>query len=82
MAASAEEAELLHISAGDPLIRLDSTSYRDDDQPIEYYRALHRGNSSQFEVELVRIRERGRMRETLRSTVEDLPPSNTLSETG
>lgn len=77
--AGAEEAELLQVRIGAPLILLDSVSYREDDTPIEYYRAAHRGDRSQFEVELVRIRERGQTRETLRSTPEHLPPSNRLS---
>jgi len=79
VAACQEEAEYLGLQVGDPLILLDSVSYAEDDTPIEYYRASHRGDRSQFEVELVRIRERGQTRETLRSTVADLPPSNDLA---
>jgi GntR family transcriptional regulator len=78
-AANQEEAAYLHLQIGDPLISLDSVSYAEDGTPIEYYRASHRGDRSQFEVELVRIREQGRTRETLRSTVQDLPPSTKLS---
>ena len=48
VAADAEEADLLHIRAGDPLILLDSVSYREDNIPVEYYRALHRGDRSQI----------------------------------
>ncbi len=33
---------------GDPLILLDSVSYREDNIPVEYYRALHRGDRSQI----------------------------------
>jgi GntR family transcriptional regulator len=50
------EARLLQINEGDPLILLDSVVYLDDDTPIEYFHALHRGGRSRFEVELVRIR--------------------------
>jgi GntR family transcriptional regulator len=51
------EAELLGIERGAPLLMLDSISYSDDGIPIEYYHALHRGDRSRFEVELVRSRE-------------------------
>jgi GntR family transcriptional regulator len=51
------EAELLGIECGSPLLMLDSVSYTEDGQPIEYYHALHRGDRSRFEVELVRVRE-------------------------
>ena len=80
VSADAEEARLLQVQIGAPLILLDSVSYMEDNTPIEYFHAIHRGDRSQFEVELVRIRERGQMRETLRSTVEDLPPSSKLSK--
>lgn len=51
------EAELLGIGKGDPLLMLDSISYTESGQPIEYYHALHRGDRSRFEVELVRLHE-------------------------
>ena len=41
--------------------------------PVEYYHAVHRGDRSRFEVELVRSRNRSRTLET-----GDLPHSNTL----
>jgi GntR family transcriptional regulator len=53
------QSELLRIEKGAPLILLDSVSYLADDTPIEYYRALHRGDRSRFEVELVRLQEYG-----------------------
>ena len=52
--ANDHEAELLSIERGAPLLMLDSVSYSEDGQPIEYYHALHRGDRSRFEVELVR----------------------------
>ena len=52
--ANDHEAELLGIERGAPLLMLDSVSYSEDGQPIEYYHALHRGDRSRFEVELVR----------------------------
>ncbi|MBN2323037.1 MAG: GntR family transcriptional regulator [Spirochaetes bacterium] len=51
------EAGLLNIEVGSPLIELDSTSYLKDGRPLEYFHALHRGDRTRFEVELVRIRE-------------------------
>jgi GntR family transcriptional regulator len=57
--AKENEAELLGIERGAPLIMLDSISFSENDQPIEYYHALHRGDRSRFEVELLRIRESG-----------------------
>jgi GntR family transcriptional regulator len=55
--ANDSEAALLGIERGAPLIMLDSISFSESDQPIEYYHALHRGDRSRFEVELVRARE-------------------------
>lgn len=56
--ASKYEADLLQIKKGAPLILLDSISYLADGTPIEYYHALHRGDRSRFEVELLRVSER------------------------
>lgn len=50
------EAGLLGVKKGAPLILLDSVSYLADGSPIEYYHALHRGDRSRFEVELLRVR--------------------------
>ncbi|UCG24237.1 MAG: UTRA domain-containing protein, partial [Chloroflexota bacterium] len=52
------EAELLGVKSGAPLIILDSISYLADGTPIEFYHALHRGDRSRFEVELIRLRDR------------------------
>ncbi len=76
------EARLLQIEKGAPLIILDSVSYLNDGTPIEYYHALHRGDRSRFEVELVRIREQGRAREALGGEAVELPRSNHLLEIG
>jgi len=59
------EAQLLQVEKGAPLILLDSVSYLADGTPIEYYRALHRGDRSSFEVELIRVREQAGAREIL-----------------
>jgi GntR family transcriptional regulator len=70
------EARHLQVDKGAPLILLDSVSYLEDGTPLEYYHALHRGDRSRFEVELVRIREQGRVREVMGSEASQLPPSN------
>jgi GntR family transcriptional regulator len=55
--ANETEAALLGIEHGAPLLMLDSISYSENGQPIEYYHAVHRGDRSRFEVELLRLRE-------------------------
>ena len=52
--ASEYEANLLEVNEGAPLISLESISYLEDGTPLEYYHALHRGDRSMFEVELIR----------------------------
>ncbi len=76
VAANEYEANLLQVEPGAPLIMLNSVSYLEDGTPLEYYHALHRGDRSQFEVELVRIREQGNIREVLGGDRVVLPPSN------
>jgi GntR family transcriptional regulator len=56
--ANESEARLLQIERGAPLIMLDSVSFLEDGRPVEYYHAVHRGDRSRFEVELVRERAR------------------------
>ena len=55
--ANETEAARLGIERGAPLLMLDSTSYSEADEAVEYYHALHRGDRSRFEVELLRTRE-------------------------
>ena len=50
------EASLLHIEVGSPLIGLDSVTYLKDGRPLEYFHALHRGDRTRFEVELIKFR--------------------------
>ena len=73
VAANELEAKLLRVERGSPLVMLDSVSYLADGRPIEYYHAVHRGDRSRFEVELVRTRNPGHALET-----DILPRSNTL----
>jgi GntR family transcriptional regulator len=74
VAANQYEAQLLGVEEGAPLILLDSVSYLRDGRPIEYFHAVHRGDRSRFEVEVVRVRGG---REPLGHVVE-LPPTNSL----
>lgn len=55
--ATQREAELLRVERGAPLMLLDSVSCTADGTPIEYYHAVHRGDRSRFEAELLRVRE-------------------------
>ena len=54
--ANEHTAQLLNVEKGAPLIMLDSISYLEDGSAIEYFNAMHRGDRSRFEVELVRRR--------------------------
>ncbi|MFV1949741.1 MAG: GntR family transcriptional regulator [Anaerolineales bacterium] len=55
------EAELLKIDIGAPLLLLNSVSYLPDGKPIEYFHAVHRGDRSKFETELVRVSNPGEL---------------------
>lgn len=55
--ANEAEAALLGIERGAPLLMLDSISFEQDGTPVEYYHALHRGDRSRFEVELLRTHD-------------------------
>ena len=68
-------ATLLDVHEGAPLFRLDSVSYVSDGTPVEYYFAYHRGDRSQFEVELIRTREPDQI-----PILNDLPRSNTFTD--
>jgi len=67
------EARLLRVKRGAPLILLDSVGFAEDDQPVEYYHALHRGDRTRFEVELVRFRAQNEAQEKLNQEVRRLP---------
>lgn len=51
VAAGREQAELLGIRPGDPLMLIESTTYTAEGQPFEYFRAQHRGDRTRFRVE-------------------------------
>lgn len=74
--ANENEAQMLNVEKGAPLMLLNSVSYLADGTPIEYYHAVHRGDRSRFEVELVRVRERGKSLESLGLNEDNLPASN------
>lgn len=55
--ADREQAKLLRINEGDPILLTNSIIYLEDGTPIEYYRSYHRGDRYRFEVELIKIKE-------------------------
>lgn len=55
VAATEQEAQLLGVSKGAPLVYLRSVTYLAEGRPVEYYEAKHRGDRSRFEVELIRL---------------------------
>lgn len=55
--AAEADARLLKIKPGDPVIKLESTSYLDDGKPIEYFKAIQREDRTRFEIQLVRVRD-------------------------
>jgi GntR family transcriptional regulator len=57
LAASKYEADMLKVSRRSPLIYLESVSYLEDDTPIEYFEAWHRGDKCKFAIELVPAEE-------------------------
>ena len=75
VAANDQEAKLLEVERGAPLVMLDSISYQADGRPVEYYHAVHRGDRSRFEVELVRYHEPGNLDDGLLKAG-NLPQSN------
>lgn len=78
VAANEQEARLLKVERGAPMIMLDSISYLEDGRPVEYYHAVHRGDRSRFEVELVRYRDLEKNRSGDYMNPGDLPQSNPL----
>ena len=53
--ANEEAARLLRVRRGQAMVMLNSVCYLANGTPIEYYLALHRGDRTRFEVELVRV---------------------------
>jgi GntR family transcriptional regulator len=76
VAANEHEAKLLNVERGAPLVMLDSISYLENGRPVEYYHAVHRGDRSRFEVELVRYRDPGKDLDDNFLKAGNLPQSN------
>jgi len=57
VSADKKTSALLGVKVGAPLMQLNSISYLENGQPIEYFSALHRGDRSKFVVSLLRVRD-------------------------
>ena len=55
--ADSEQAHLLDIQVGAPLLLINSVVYLDVGTPIEFYRSHYRGDRYKFDVELIRMKE-------------------------
>lgn len=76
IAANDMQAKLLRIDRGAPLVALDSITYLENGTPLEYYHAVHRGDRSRFEVELLRTRDDSTKSGPAAVDIESLPESN------
>jgi len=76
VAANDVQARLLGIDRGAPLVSLDSITYLENGTPLEYYHAVHRGDRSRFEVELLRSRNDPQEPGSANVDIESLPESN------
>lgn len=54
VAANENEARLLQVKLGAPLLQIESTSYTPDGKPVEYFVAKRRGDRTRFEFELAK----------------------------
>lgn len=73
VAVNSEEARLMQVKKGAPMVLLDSISFLADGTPVEYYHALHRGDRTRFEVDLVRYRSGEELDGVLAERMENLP---------
>jgi GntR family transcriptional regulator len=55
VAATAEEANLLGVAAGSPLMLNRGVTFSDEEKPVEYFKVLYRGDRFRFEVESRRV---------------------------
>jgi GntR family transcriptional regulator len=69
--ASAEEAKLLKVKKGVPLLYIESIGYLKDGTPLEYYNALHRGDRIRLVTELKRLKSF--------DEIGSIPPDSTYS---
>jgi GntR family transcriptional regulator len=58
VAASEREADLLNVSVGFPLLQIERTTYGIDDVPVEYLRAVYRGDRFEYYLRLEHTRNR------------------------
>jgi len=49
--ATAEEADRLGVSMGEPLLRVEGTAFAGSRVPVEYFRLVHRGDRVRFQVD-------------------------------
>jgi len=73
--ANSEQAKLLGIKKGDPLLFLNSITYLEEGTPIEFYRSYYRGDRYKFEVKLIKIKEGNRSTQILIAKNQTLPSS-------
>lgn len=76
VAADVRQARMLRTRRGAPLILIQSVSLLANGTPLEYYLALHRGDRSRFEVELVGGQEGGEGTEDPAAAAGRLPPGS------
>ena len=69
--ASEEEAKLLKVKKGVPLLYIESIGYLKDGTPLEYYNALHRGDRIRLVTELKRLKSF--------DEIGNIPPDSTYS---
>jgi DNA-binding GntR family transcriptional regulator len=78
--ANEEEANLMQVKKGAPMVLLDSVSYLEDGTPVEYYHAVHRGDRTRFEIELVRYRAKEDLDDKMAKRSGQMPPSIEVKE--
>ncbi|MGZ5486638.1 MAG: GntR family transcriptional regulator [Nitrososphaeraceae archaeon] len=69
--ANEEEAKLLNVKKGAPLLYIESIGYLDDGTTLEYYNALHRGDRIRLVTELKRLKSFDK--------IGNIPPDSTCS---
>jgi GntR family transcriptional regulator len=69
--ANEEEAKLLKVKKGVPLLYIESIGYLKDGTPLEYYNALHRGDRIRLVTELKRLKSF--------DEIGSIPPDSTYS---
>jgi len=79
--ANTEQAKLLNIRKGDPLLFISSIIFLEDGTPIEFYQSYYRGDRYKFEVELIKIREEGQSNQFLIDQNKSLPSSAGIVKT-